>query len=283
MTDDVPADAPDPGASCTPLETDEFAPLLAEPFATAWASRLGGSAEIRGRLLGRVAASHAGESGLVTVRQRRTADARPAPGVRMRTLYAVQGGETPAPGEACRVCLATLEAGAVLATPDEPALRRELLVLEGTLRLDEECLGTHDYHADPAGWPAAPVRASTPARLFMRWSRPAALPDDRPFTVRDAEAGWPEFGPGIRRRVLWSRGGQAALLYQADPGAAVPRHVHGHAEECFMVRGELFLDDLLLQAGDFQLAPAGTSHASTVTDTGVVVYAHGDLDLRFTR
>ena len=48
-----------------------------------------------------------------------------------------------------------------------------------------------------------------------------------------------------------------------------------------MVQGELFLDDLLLQHGDWQLAPAGTGHHTTATDTGVVIYAHGDLDLQF--
>jgi quercetin dioxygenase-like cupin family protein len=99
--------------------------------------------------------------------------------------------------------------------------------------------------------------------------------------VRDAEAGWPDYAPGIRRRVLWQRDGQAALLYHAEPGAQVPVHTHGHDEECLMVQGELFLDDVLLQAGDYQLAPAGTGHRVTETDTGVVIYAHGDLDLRF--
>ena len=102
-----------------------------------------------------------------------------------------------------------------------------------------------------------------------------------PLTVRDAEAGWPDYAPGIRRRVLWQREGQAALLYHARPGAAVPHHTHGHDEECLMVRGELFLDDILLQEGDYQLAPAGTDHRITQTDTGVVIWAHGDCDLRF--
>ena len=99
--------------------------------------------------------------------------------------------------------------------------------------------------------------------------------------MRDAEAGWPDYAPGIRRRVLWQHAGQAAMLYHAQPGAAVPPHTHGHDEECLMVQGELFLDDVLLQAGDYQLAPAGSGHRVTATDTGVVIYAHGDLDLRF--
>ena len=100
-------------------------------------------------------------------------------------------------------------------------------------------------------------------------------------TVLDATAGWPDFAPGIQRRVLWHRDGLAAMLYYAQPGASVPRHTHGHDEECLMVQGELFLDDMLLRAGDYQLAPAGTAHRLTETDTGVVLYAHGDLDLRF--
>ncbi|GAB3765704.1 hypothetical protein GCM10028796_23510 [Ramlibacter monticola] len=71
------------------------------------------------------------------------------------------------------------------------------------------------------------------------------------------------------------------MLYYARPGASVPMHTHGHDEECLMVQGELFLDDMLLQEGDYQLAPAGTGHRITETDTGVVIYAHGDLDLKF--
>ena len=39
----------------------------------------------------------------------------------------------------------------------------------------------------------------------------------------------------------------------------------------FLLGGER-LDDVLLQAGDYQLAPAGTGHTITETDTGVVIY-----------
>ena len=87
-----------------------------------------------------------------------------------------------------------------------------------------------------------------------------AAPDDYEL---DFMAGWPAFAPGIRRRVLWQRDGQAALLYHAQAGAQVPHHTHGHDEECLMVQGELFLDDVLLQPGDYQLAPAGTGHRIT--------------------
>ena len=48
-----------------------------------------------------------------------------------------------------------------------------------------------------------------------------------------------------------------------------------------MVAGELYLDDTLLLEGDYQLAKASSGHVVTHTDTGVVLYAHGDLDLAF--
>jgi quercetin dioxygenase-like cupin family protein len=61
----------------------------------------------------------------------------------------------------------------------------------------------------------------------------------------------------------------------------VPLHGHGHDEECLMVQGELFLDDVLLQPGDYQLAPAGSMHRVTETDRGAILFAHGDLELQF--
>ena len=49
-----------------------------------------------------------------------------------------------------------------------------------------------------------------------------------------------------------------------------------------MLRGEVFLDDCLLQEGDYQLAPGGTRHDLVSTDTGALIYAHGDMEMKFT-
>ncbi len=117
--------------------------------------------------------------------------------------------------------------------------------------------------------------------MYLRESTLPAGAGGAAFTVRDDDSDWPDYAPGIQRRVLWQHAGQAAMLYRARAGASVPLHTHGHDEECLMVQGELFLDDELLQEGDYQLAPAGTRHRTTETDTGVVLYAHGDLDLQF--
>lgn len=263
----------------TPPEStdDDLSPLLSEPFARAWAAP---APVLQGRLCdrlnGRLQQSLDAERGMVTVRRRKSTPEPLAAGVRRRWLYRAPVDRALRPGEPRTACVIELEAGAGV---DLAAVGpREFLVVGGSVEIDGEPLGLRDFLLLPAG--SAPRVASREgAQVFVREADSATV--ERTL-VRDAEAGWPEFAPGIRRRVLWTGAGQAALLYRADAGASVPVHSHGHDEECLMVQGELFLDDLLLQQGDYQLAPAGTGHRITETDTGVVLYAHGDLDLRFT-
>ncbi|MFT3821418.1 MAG: cupin domain-containing protein [Rubrivivax sp.] len=270
-------------AAPDPVDAD-YLPLLGEPLAGAYAQAapLGAPpAALRERLLGRLAASRAASQAMTTSRPARLPSEPLAPGVRATLLYAHDAAQAPRPGEPLRARLVELDAGATWPGPAAD-LHREWLLLRGRATLGGEALAERDYHVDPQGSAGAPLASPDGALLFLRESALAAEPGDAPFTVRDAEAGWPAFAPGLRRRVLWQRRGQAALLYHADPGAAVPQHAHGHDEECLMLQGELFLDDVLLRPGDYQLAPAGSGHHITETDTGVVIYAHGDLDLRFT-
>ena len=280
------------------LAGESFTLLFSEPFAQAWAAPAAPdvASTLRSRLLGRAAASRVAERGMVTVRRRRLARQALANGVLAQPLYAAAPGQALRPGEPLRVRLIELADGAVL-TPDRlgpapqdhqgrPQPRRcEWLVMSGNVWLGNELLSARDYHLTPAGQALPGWRAQGPALLFLRESAAAVAPPGGPaehaFTLRDADAGWLDFAPGIQRRVLWQRGGQAALLYFAQAGAQVPLHTHGHDEECLMLQGELYLDDLLLLEGDYQLAPAGSGHRITATDTGVVLYAHGDLDLQF--
>lgn len=256
---------------------DDLTPLLSEPFARAWAAP---APALQGRLgerLGeRLARSLKAEQGLVTVRRRKAVAEPLVGGAQQRWLYRAPGDRPGRPGEPRAVSVIELPAGARLTLPAGGP--REFLVVRGAAEVDGEALELRDFLRLPAG--SGPTLASAyGAHVFVREADGAGA--ERTL-VRDREAGWPEFAPGIRRRVLWAAGGEAALLYRADPGASVPGHGHGHDEECLMVQGELFLDDVLLQQGDYQLAPAGTGHRITETDTGVIIYAHGDLDLQFT-
>lgn len=269
-------------------DDSDFDALLGERFARAWSRAPADDRATRQRLLQRLDASLQAEAGMVTVRRRRARPRPLAPGVQMETLYRAAAGPL-RPGEPRSASLIELAAGAQLHAgllADEASLgagHREWLVLEGRIvrpGADEPALTARDYHVTPAGHATPDWQAETRTLLFLRESDLPAHAGDRPVTVRDAEAGWPDYAPGIRRRVLWARDGQAAMLYRADAGAAVPHHRHGHDEECLMVQGELFLDDVLLREGDYQLGPAGSVHALTETDTGALIYAHGDLDMR---
>jgi quercetin dioxygenase-like cupin family protein len=268
--------------------------LLGEPFATAWQAKPAtqhAAAGLRQRLRQRVAASVQAEAPMRTVRQRASARRDLAPGVQVQPLYRSPHEATARrPGEPALALLLHFEAGACLA-PDALAalapatLHREWLVLQGDfsssgLPQAATALTARDYAVQPAGNPLAGWQAHTAGALFLRTSEPGQAADQQPQVVRDAAAGWHDFAPGIRRRVLWSHGAQAALLYHAQPGSQIPAHRHGHDEECLAVQGELFLDDVLMQPGDYQLAPAGSGHHTTETDTGVVIYAHGDLELQ---
>ena len=275
---------PLPIGTAPELVDREFEPLLSVPFADACASHpqaaQADASRPRGRLLDRAARSSAAARVMHTARRSRIGTEQLAPGVLSRTLYAATGGAPQRPGEPLQVRLIELQAGCEWSAPATGQLR-EWLVVQGALTLGGLHLGLRDYHVDPAGSAALQVRSEQGAVVFVREAARPAGDEASALTVRDAEAGWPDFAPGIQRRVLWQHLGQAAMLYLAQPGAAVPLHRHGHDEECLMVQGELFLDDVLLQAGDYQLAPAGSGHTVTETDTGVVLYAHGDLDLRF--
>ncbi len=259
-------------------------PLLGEPFASACAATAAApgvdAARPRGRLLDRVARSGAAARTMFTARRARLSADDMAPGVQSRTLYTSEADRALRPGEPLHARLIEMQAGSHWLAPASAHLR-EWLVVQGEVQLGGERLSLRDYHVAPAGSGAQLVHSERGAVVFVRDAFLPAAAGAAPLTVHDAQAGWPDFAPGIQRRVLWQHAGQAAMLYHAQPGATVPLHTHGHDEECLMVQGELFLDDVLLQAGDYQLAPAGTGHTITETDTGVVIYAHGDLDLKF--
>jgi hypothetical protein len=232
---------------------------------------------LRSRLLDRVAASARASRAFFTVRAADGAPCALADGVVARTLYA---SDTPARrGEPARVRLLALAPHACWRVAAGPG-RREWLVMEGGARVGDMALGTLGYRRSGSAGALDVVAGGAGARLYLREAPPDGDATDQ--VADDTPAAWHDFAPGIRRRLLWTRGGEAAMLYRTEAGAAVPGHGHGHDEECLMVGGELFLDDVLLRGGDWQLAPAGTAHASVCAETAALVFAHGDLDLDIT-
>jgi hypothetical protein len=269
--------APDPLA-------DDMTRLLQGPLADAW-GEAGPPARLRGRLAQRAAAS-AGDIGrMVTVRRHHRLETEGGSGVTVHELYRCAAPSTARPGEPHRVRLAHLAPGAAwMPTAPKGESGRDWLLTQGRATLQIEgraalSLSALDYHVE-AGGPAPACLSAGPQGAVVLLREGAPRRDAA--TSREMASAWEVYAPLIRRRVLWHGGDQATLLYLAEAGACVPQHRHGLDEECLMLRGDLYLDDCLLQEGDYQLAPGGTQHDLISTDTGALIYAHGDLEMRFT-
>jgi quercetin dioxygenase-like cupin family protein len=149
----------------------------------------------------------------------------------------------------------------------------EWLVLRGECVLDGVSLATLDLlrRAPSRGEPV--LSSASGATVYVRNSGTAAMSSQ---ISRARDAVWAEFGPGIRRRVVWQQGSETCYLAHAEAGASVPAHGHHVDEECLMLEGELFLGDILLRAGEFQLAPAGLEHGIVQAASETLLYVRGD-------
>ncbi|MFM2057586.1 MAG: hypothetical protein RLY71_1971 [Pseudomonadota bacterium] len=279
-----PSSLPEPRPAPDALADESVALLVGA--ATDWRAVAPPGAQVRRRLLDRVARSARASATMHTVRLQHGQTEPLAPGVTRRELYAAAPAGPRRPGEPVRAGLIELAPGADWQAAADPALQHDWLVLHGALQLDALALQSHDYHVRPAGSAVPQLRSAQGALLYWRETDPASITAPvnpaLPLTTLAQGAPWHDYGPGIQRRLLWQAGTQGAFLIHALPGAAVPGHRHQHDEECLMLDGELFLDEVLLRRGEYQLAPGGSRHVHGVsTDTGVLIYAHGDLDLLF--
>ena len=224
---------------------------------------------LRRRLLQRVQCSLEHESQFHTVRRDGGGWIDEAAGVRRKPLART--------GVACS-SLVELDAGAWLPVTAGFS-QAELVLLDGRVQVGAVALAGGDAactpHGDRHGVQAGPAGA----RLYIRLSAPEQPPADITcLLASDADAGWQDFSPGVRIRLLWEGGVRRSLLVRMAPAAAVNAHAHALEEECLMLAGEAFIGDTLLRSGEYQLAPQGSRHGSVTTDVGALFYVHGALD-----
>jgi hypothetical protein len=267
-----------PDRSTPTSELDEANRLLLEALVSPPADAAAGPdlTALRQRLVRRLAHSVRAASAFHTVRGEPLWLAAES-GLRWRWLYRAPSGRALRAGEPRRVRQIEVSGGARGPLTLEPGLRCEWLVMRGDVCIDGVTLAVRDYHV-AAARERVDLSSTNGALLYLREAA-ATLEDALPHTVRDREVPWLPHVPGIERRVLWQRGREAALLYRVQAGVEVPHHGHGHDEECLMVEGDAFVDDILLGPGDYQLAPAGTCHEGVSCDTGGILFAHGDIEL----
>lgn len=238
---------------------------------------------LRNRILERITHSIADQASLLTVRLKNGVWQTFKSGIRFKPLWTGSEGSS---------VLVEFAPGAAF-----PAHRHnfveEGIVLRGDLEMGELELGPFDYHMSPIGSRHASIRSRQGALAYLRGTsighKPSVfrellggllpLGGDPSLTVfANNNDNWVEVIDGVFKRELWSDSTRASRICRLEPGARVPAHAHLLEEECMMLQGEVFLGDILLCAGDYQLAPAGSLHGEVNSDVGAILFVHGARD-----
>jgi predicted ChrR family anti-sigma factor len=98
--------------------------------------------------------------------------------------------------------------------------------------------------------------------------------------VRAGEGGWEPSGVDgveIRRLFLDAENDRATMLVRMAPGTAYPAHVHGGAEECYVLEGDLDVAGTKMVAGDYQRATSGSLHGIQSTEGGCLLFIVSSL------
>ena len=82
---------------------------------------------------------------------------------------------------------------------------------------------------------------------------------------------WVPFAPGVESKVLNDDGKMRTWLARMEAGATLPAHHHFGDEECMVVEGSVLLGDVLLHAGDYQIARKGSSHGEIRCPAGCLL------------
>ncbi len=92
--------------------------------------------------------------------------------------------------------------------------------------------------------------------------------------VRAEEGKWVDTKwDGIRVKSLYYDAERKirTLLLRMEPGAVLPPHIHGATEQCLVLEGDAYCEDLSLKAGDYQCLPAHARHEKTGTVNGCLL------------
>ena len=233
-------------------------------------------ASLRGRLMARVGESQRRHAGLVTVRAGDGAWREIKAGVRAKTLREGPAGAS---------VLIELAPGAALPVHRHRHLE-EGIVLQGGLQLGDLELGPGDYHVSPAGSRHGRISSHQGGIAYLRGTslgHTAAVfaeligglvPGDGPaiHTVLASEGVWEAIAEGAEQKLLWHDGDSVSRFIRLAPGARLPPHAHDGEEECIMLAGEAFFGDILVRAGEFHLAPHGSVHLETLSETGGMAF-----------
>ncbi|MGH7451978.1 MAG: cupin domain-containing protein [bacterium] len=114
-------------------------------------------------------------------------------------------------------------------------------------------------------------------QIWKTWSnKSAAAKTALPglIALRRDEGKWEEIGiSGIKVKRLFvdPERDSVTMLVRMPAGAAYPRHRHAGAEQCYVLEGDLRLDNLAFYAGDYQCAEPDSIHGIQYTEGGCLL------------
>lgn len=112
--------------------------------------------------------------------------------------------------------------------------------------------------------------AAAEPQVWKQWSSPEPSAS---YVIRSGDAEWETVLPGIsaKRLHIDEAAGTVTMLIRMDPGTSYLPHLHAGGEQCFVIEGDLREGDLVVDAGDFQYAAAGTHHHAQHTENGCLL------------
>lgn len=118
---------------------------------------------------------------------------------------------------------------------------------------------------DPGVEAAERIRGRLMSKIAVDQSKDALT------TVEAGSGDWFEPIPGNAVKVLRQDDESMSILVRLEPGTVFPAHFHPADEETYVVEGETWFGDIHLKAGDYHLAPKGTTHGAVTTETGCLL------------
>lgn len=122
--------------------------------------------------------------------------------------------------------------------------------------------------------PPAAARQKLLARIAAEAAAQPAPDAARQFlNLRAVEGRWQAFGAGIEVKQLFKDRAQSTVTYllKLAPGAELPPHHHRGAEQCYILAGDLYTNELRLEPGDFHVALPGSTHGTISSEGGALV------------
>jgi anti-sigma factor ChrR (cupin superfamily) len=119
--------------------------------------------------------------------------------------------------------------------------------------------------------PAADVAARIKRRVLKRVADGPHTAAAAMIDIRRAD-GWQPFADKAEMKVLHDDGQIMTWLVRMEAGAVLEGHDHTGTEECLVLEGDFWLNDVRYDPGDYQIAFAGTRHDSARSENGCLVF-----------